>query len=103
MLGARPAAVFQSDAESLGLPDLNGALLVAVEQDSPAMRSGLQVNDVVRSWNGEQIDEFVKLYRFVSMTRPDSIAKVEIIRDGKTSILDVTVGARRDWFGSSGR
>lgn len=95
-LGAEPIAVYQRDAEQLGLPDIQGAILSRIEYDSPAMRSGLRIYDVVRTWNGQAVDDFKKLYRFVAMTEPDSVAEVEIFRDGKLQTLDVRVGARDD-------
>lgn len=95
-LGAEPAAVYQRDAEQLGLPDIQGAILSRIEYNSPAMRSGLRTYDVVRTWNGQEVDDFKKLYRFVAMTEPDSVAEVEIFRDGKLQTLDVRVGARED-------
>lgn len=99
-LGAEPTAVYQRDAEELGLPDIQGAKLSRIEYNSPAMRSGLRLNDVVRSWNGQHVDDFHKLYRFVSMTEPDSIAEVEIIRDGQPRVLDVQVGSRKAILGN---
>ncbi len=97
MLGAQPFAVFQDDAAKLGLPDINGALLVSISEDpdSPALIAGLKENDVIRSWNGQFVDDYNKLYRFVSMTEPFSTAEVEFIRDGKNEVVEVQVGSRR--------
>ncbi|MEM9412624.1 MAG: trypsin-like peptidase domain-containing protein [Planctomycetota bacterium] len=94
MIGAEPGPVYQRDAMLYGLPDILGAKLEKVVPNSPAMNSGLRQNDVVRTWNGSAIDDFHKLYRYVSMTPPNSVAKVEIIREGKEQVLDVTVGSR---------
>ncbi len=98
MLGAYPGPVYQIDAKRFGLPDIDGALLKAIEPDSPAMRSGLRVNDVVRSWDGNPIDDFNKLFRYVSMTSPASVAQVDIIRDGRLHSLQVQVGSLSDAF-----
>ena len=95
--GARPDAVFQQDAARLGLPDINGALLVEVRAGSPARKAGLRENDVIRSWNGNVIDDFNKLYRFVSMTEPFSNAEVKIIRDGQERLMNIRVGSRLDY------
>ena len=97
ILGVRPTAVFQRDATRLNLPDIQGALLRQVDFDSPAMKGGLKRNDVIRSWNGDSIDDYHKLYRFVSMTEPGSIARVKIIRRGQEKTLDVKVGSHRDY------
>ena len=92
-IGVEPVAVYQRDVNRLGLPDINGAKLVRIVRNSPADVSGLQVNDVVREWNGNQIDDYHKLYRFVSMTPPDSTASVKIIRQGIEKEIDIQVGS----------
>ncbi len=91
-LGVEPAAVFQKDAQRLGLPDIAGAKLRFVETGSPAHSGGLQVDDVVRQWNGKRIEDYHMLYRYVSMTPPGSLARVTIIRDGLEQDLDIRVG-----------
>ena len=103
ILGAIPAAVFQRDAKELNLPDIRGARLDHVERNSPAMESGLRRNDVVRTWNGAEIDDYHKLFRFVSMTEPGSIAQVGIFRDGLEKLINVKVGSRRDHYGEPNR
>ena len=91
-LGVEPVAVYQRDISRLGLPDINGAKLHDVQRDSPADTGGLRVNDVVRTWNGNDIDDYHKLYRYVSMTPPNSLARVKIIREGVEHDLDIRVG-----------
>ena len=93
-LGAVPSAVYQYHASNLGLPDIDGARLSSITKDSPAARSGLKLNDVVRSWNGEPIRDYHMLYRLVSMTSPGDIADVEIVRDGQPLLMQVRVGER---------
>jgi S1-C subfamily serine protease len=94
LLGAYLSAVDQWHAERFDLPDIDGALLTEIEHDSPAMRCGLRVNDVVRSWDGNPIDDFNTLFRYVSMTTPESIAQVDIIRNGRLHSVQVQVGSR---------
>ena len=93
-LGAIPSAVYQRHSIQLGLPDVNGARLTTISGDTPAERSGLQVNDVVRSWNGLEIRNHNMLYRYVSMTTPGHVADVEIIRAGQERHLQIRVGDR---------
>lgn len=96
-LGAVPSAVYQFHVEHLQLPDINGARLTNITSNSPADKSGLQVNDVVRSWNGSEIRDHQMLYRHVSMTAPGETADVEIVRDGQPLLMQVRVGDRRRW------
>ena len=91
-LGARPTEVNHRMSERLGLPDLEGALLVRIQPDTPAFRAGLQTNDVVRKWNDKPIRNFNNLYRFAERSQPGSIVEVSLIRDGKPYLANVTVG-----------
>jgi len=95
ILGAFPEPVFQSDAERLHLPDIQGALIREVILDSPADNAGLQKNDVIRSWNGKQVVGHGNLFRFVDMTTPNTKIKLGIFRDGKEQEIVVRVGSRR--------
>ncbi|MCH2181219.1 MAG: trypsin-like peptidase domain-containing protein [Mariniblastus sp.] len=95
ILGAFPEPVFQSDAERLNLPDINGALIREVILDSPADSAGLQKNDVIRSWDGKQIIGHGNLFRFVDMTTPNTKIKLGVFRNGQQRELEVTVGSRR--------
>ncbi|MBI4377944.1 MAG: trypsin-like peptidase domain-containing protein, partial [Nitrospinae bacterium] len=42
-------------AKSLGLPDLNGVFVTEVFSDAPAEKSGLKVEDVIRSFDGKEV------------------------------------------------
>lgn len=95
ILGAFPEPVFQSDAERLNLPDIQGALIREVILDSPADNAGLQKNDVIRSWNGKQVVGHGNLFRFVDMTTPNTKIKLGVFRDGKEQEIVVRVGSRR--------
>ncbi len=95
ILGAFPEPVFQSDAERLNLPDIQGALIREVILDSPADNAGLQKNDVIRSWNGKQVSGHGNLFRFVDMTTPNTEIKLGVFRDGKEQEIVVMVGSRR--------
>jgi len=93
MLGVRPTPVFQRDVEKYNLPDIDGAMIALVQKGSPADVAGLEVFDVVRSWDGKAVVNYGDLYRFVAMTEPDSTVKVEFIRNGQLYDTDVTVSS----------
>jgi serine protease Do len=79
-------------AQSFGLKDQSGAVIVTVEENSPAAKAGAKVGDVVLGWNGKPLDDPNELPRFVAATRPGSPAKMEVWRNGKREELAVTVG-----------
>ncbi|MEQ1902835.1 MAG: trypsin-like peptidase domain-containing protein [Pirellulaceae bacterium] len=93
-LGFIPAIIRQEKVSALKLNDLNGALVNRVTPNSPAERAGLQVNDVIRSWNGEPVHDYNQVYNLIGVTPPDKNVRMEILRDGQPLTLEVTVTAR---------
>ncbi len=93
-LGFVPSIVPQDKISALKLNDLNGALVFRVTPNSPAERAGLRVNDVIRSWNGEPINDYNQVYNLIGVTPPNKNVSMEILRNGQPLVLDVTVTAR---------
>ena len=91
-LGVLPAEVDYHDAVQMQLPDLHGAKLRDVVAGSPAHRAGIRPNDIIRSWNGTDIKEFKNLFRLAETTRPNTLVKVTLLRDGEERQTDVIVG-----------
>jgi serine protease Do len=79
-------------AQSFGLQNPDGVIVVNVEPGSPADESGLRIGDVILSYNGERIDQANELPRLVASTKPGDKATVQIVREGKQQRLDVAVG-----------
>ena len=91
-LGVTPIEVRHDHAIRLSLQDLNGALLRRVENDTPASRAGLRVNDVIRTWDGQPITNYNNLYQLAEMSPPNSLVDVTLIRDGELLPAQVTIG-----------
>lgn len=92
--GFLPAAVEARLQQELKLPDLRGALVLEVVPDSPAAKAGLRPGDVIRSWNGEEIDDFNRVYNLIGVTPPEKTVNMEIFRDGAPVKLNVSVTRR---------
>jgi serine protease Do len=85
-------------ASSLGLPSAQGALVSNVEEGSAAARAGLKQGDVITHYNGKEVDNN-QLRNAVASTTPGTTVPVQILRNGKSEMLQATVGelaARRD-------
>ena len=93
-LGIWPIAVQHADMIRMGLPDLNGALVRGIPENGPAFGSDLEVGDVIRNWDGNDIKTFHMLFRFVAMTQPNSQVNVEVLRQGQPVSLKLTVSKR---------
>jgi serine protease Do len=95
-IGVQAQAVTVAMASALHLPpahgDDRGALIASVEQDTPASRAGLQPGDVITTVDGHRIGNQRELAINVSQIAPGTKVPVQIVRDGKTQSMDVTVG-----------
>lgn len=70
-----------------------GAVISQVEQDSPGAKAGLKVGDVITGVNGHQVSDAGHLQVMISQERPGSKVNLEVMRDGKTMTIPVTVDA----------
>jgi len=79
-------------AKSFGLKEAKGVLISDVTKNSPAEKAGLKHGDIVIRFNGKEAKDSHMLSRLVAATQPNSKAKVDIIRDGKETSIEVTIG-----------
>lgn len=79
-------------AESFGITETKGVIVADVVPDSPAEKAGLKRGDIVKSLNGKLVDNAHVLSRSVAALGPDSSATLEVIRDGKSKEVKLTIG-----------
>lgn len=79
-------------AESFGLSEEKGALVVSVQKDGPADKAGIKVRDVILNFDGHDIATSADLPRVVGNTRPDSKVAVKVWRNNNIKTIKVTVG-----------
>jgi serine protease Do len=100
----RGGPISDDEAKALGLPKAAGAIVTAVERDSPADRAGLQAGDVIVAFNGTPATTADDLVPRVSSAAPGSRIRLTIIRDGDERTVDVTVEElTTDGQGGNGR
>lgn len=95
-LGISMQEVDRGLAQSFGLDRPRGALVNGVAEDSPADKSGLEVGDVILSYNGEIINSTSELPPLVGATPIGERVDMEIMRFGKTKTLNVEIGRLDD-------
>ena len=81
-------------AESLGLPDMHGALVSGVEPGGPADRAGIKVQDVIVGFDGHAVVDSNALRNRVASTKTGTPAEVKVVRDGKTQTLSARLVER---------
>ncbi|MBI1218984.1 MAG: Do family serine endopeptidase [Rhodobacteraceae bacterium] len=91
-LGVQIQAVSPDVAAAIGLDKPEGALVAAVNPDSPAAKAGLKRGDIITAFGGTDIKQLHDLPRAVAMTAPDTATKIDVLRAGKKMELNVSVG-----------
>ncbi|MBA3296301.1 MAG: trypsin-like peptidase domain-containing protein [Acidobacteria bacterium] len=79
---------------ALSLTVARGALVQDVTGDSPADRAGLHVYDVVVDVDGTDIASNEALIRNIAARQPGSIARIEVVRDGRRLTFPVRLTER---------
>lgn len=84
-----PAAVAQATNQETGL------LIVNVEPDSPADKSGLVLGDTITALDGAAVRHHDDLLALLAGDRVGAKVPVQIVRGGQTQTVNVTVGERK--------
>ena len=93
-LGVQITPVSEDIADSLGIPQNRGEFIGAVQPGEPADRAGLRAGDIVTKINGQDVTPDQTLSFLVANIAPGTTIPVELIRDGETRRINVTVGKR---------
>jgi len=91
-LGVQIQPVDKDVAESLGLAEAGGALVVQPQAGSPGEKAGIKKGDVVTAVNGDLIKGPRELARMIADMRPGSTAEVTLWRDGKAETVKLEIG-----------
>jgi Do/DeqQ family serine protease len=78
-------------AQSLGLPDTQGAIIARVYPKSPAEAAGLLPRDVIVKFDGVSVEDYHHLQRLTSEAEAGKTVKLEVIRRRERKTLDLTV------------
>lgn len=102
-LGVKIQEVTDEVAESMGLPNTNGALVLESSPDSPAGKAGIKAGDVITQYNGKDITEMRFLPRMVAETKIGSSVPVTVWRSGKAQAYTITIGELKEDDDSKGK
>jgi len=91
-IGVRIREVSEELAEGLDLDKPKGALVEDVTKEGPAEEGGVEIGDVILSFDGKDIEEMRDLPRAVAETPAGDTVRMIVSRKGKTQTLKITVG-----------
>jgi serine protease Do len=91
-LGVSVDKVSPADAQSSGLPDARGVMVVEVLRDSPAERAGLRKGDVIVAVNDQPLNGPSDLTRRIASTPPGTRVPVTVVREGARKTIPVELG-----------
>jgi serine protease Do len=83
-------------AESLGVHEIQGALVAGVTPGSPAAKAGFKTGDLITTYDGKKLEEHGGLPSLVAATPVGATVPVEVLRDGASKTLQVTVAKLAD-------
>lgn len=91
-LGVLIQDVTRELAESFGMDKPRGALVARVLPDSPALKAGIKVGDIITRFAGKNVPRSSNLPPLVGVSPVGEKVQVEILRDGKLKMLSVELG-----------
>ncbi len=94
-LGVQIQEVSADIADNLDLNGARGALVTSVVPDSPAEQAGIEVGDVILSFDGKPIEQLRDLPKIVARTMQGNNVEITIWRNQNTLRLNAQVGESR--------
>ncbi|RLS54420.1 MAG: PDZ domain-containing protein, partial [Planctomycetota bacterium] len=84
-------ALRQSNDSKKGI---SGAMVFAVDPNSPSAVAGVRPGDIVIGFNGERIPEPTKLVLLLTRASIGGVSSLQILRDDEEQTLEVRIGRR---------
>jgi S1-C subfamily serine protease len=93
-LGLQPVWIDQAAAQSAGLTQPRGLIVISVDQHGPGHRAGFRQGDVLIRWNDEPLQSVRQVYALLG---PESVGRsieVGILRAAARTTLAIEIGER---------
>ena len=101
-LGVAIAEVTDEDLDRLKIREARGVLVRRVMPGEPADKGGVRANDVIIGIDGTRLDTMRDLQRIVSSTPVGKRVRVALLRDGRETEVEVTIGLYQDSEATAG-
>ncbi len=91
-IGVQMQSITPTLADALGIKKPQGALVAQIESNSPAVKGGLAIGDVILSVNDHEVKDSRDLARTIAGIAPGTPVKLGIFRNGEQKVIAVTLG-----------
>jgi serine protease Do len=91
-IGVELQALTPEIADAIGLKNAEGALVVQVEPDSPALKGGVEIADAITTVSNESVKDTRDLVKRLAAIPPGSSTDLGVVRNGQEKTIAVTVG-----------
>ncbi|NGP75556.1 DegQ family serine endoprotease [Balneolaceae bacterium YR4-1] len=95
-LGIYGGNIDRTMARALDIDEAQGILVSEVQDGTPAAEAGLREGDVIRTLNGQQVENYSKFRTSIATREPGSEIDLGIIREGESMNVTVTLGELPD-------
>jgi serine protease Do len=95
-LGVAVLDLADERAKALKLRDNSGIEVIKVDEDSPASRAGLKIDDVILDVDGKPVTDHEQFHVTIGEMQPGTKVKLTIWRDGAKQTVAATLAARPD-------
>jgi len=90
-IGVQMQSITPTLADVLGIKKAQGALVAQIESNSPAVKGGLGIGDVIFSVDDREVKDPRDLARTIAGIAPGTSVKLGIFRDGEQKVIAVTL------------
>jgi len=91
-IGVQIQSVTPEIAESIGLKNVQGALVAEPQADGPAVKAGVEAGDVITQVNGAPIKDARELARQISGMPPGTTVNLLVLRKGSEKTISLKLG-----------
>ncbi|WP_035659914.1 trypsin-like peptidase domain-containing protein [Flavobacterium seoulense] len=97
ILGVEGGELNATASKELGIKQTQGFYINNVRKNTGADKSGLKKGDIIVKIDNQNISTFADLSGYINTKRPNDKVAVNIIRDGETKIVNVTL-SKNEFF-----
>ena len=93
-LGVNVQDLDEDLAKQFGLSETKGVLIAKIEADTPAEKAKMKSGDIIKTFDGVNVDNVRELLKLVGRAPIGKKVKVGILRDKKNMLVEVEIAAR---------